>query len=151
MSNLSVTPTPATTKPISRITTTTKHLPTQRFHSVRASSQRSDQVAQGSHFQRRSMALGLGGVVLGLIIRGENAKAAARRAPPPPVQEKRDPSVSGLMAKVLASKKRKEAMKDSMTKLREKGKAVKDSIIELGEKGKEAIQEQSQKPDSPAD
>lgn len=83
----------------------------------------------------RSIALGLGGVVMGLSIGGENAKAA-RRAPPPPMQEKKDPTVSGLMAKVLASKRRKEVMEESMTKLREKGKA---------------IQEQSQQPDSSAD
>lgn len=68
-------------------------------------------------------------------IGGKNVKAA-RRAPSPPMQQKKDPSVSGLMAKVLASKRRKEAMEDSMTKLREKGKA---------------IQEQSQQADSSAD
>lgn len=54
----------------------------------------------------------------------EEAMAAARRPPPPPTGEKKDPTVSGLQAKVLASKKRKEAMKASMTKLREKGKPV---------------------------
>lgn len=54
----------------------------------------------------------------------EEAMAAARRPPPPPATEKKDPTVSGLQAKVLASKKRKEAMKASMAKLREKGKPV---------------------------
>ncbi|CAN8292030.1 unnamed protein product [Cochlearia groenlandica] len=54
----------------------------------------------------------------------EEAMAAARRPPPPPVKEKQDPNVSGVQAKVLASKKRKDAMKASMAKLREKGKSV---------------------------
>ncbi|KAF2531731.1 hypothetical protein F2Q70_00030979 [Brassica cretica] len=52
--------------------------------------------------------------------------AAARRPPPPPAVEKKDPNVSGVQAKVLASKKRKEAMKASMAKLRERGKSVVD-------------------------
>ncbi|KAK4359612.1 hypothetical protein RND71_021841 [Anisodus tanguticus] len=41
-----------------------------------------------------------------------------------PPTEKKDPNVSGVLAKVLASKRRKEAMKESMAKLREKGKPV---------------------------
>lgn len=53
-----------------------------------------------------------------------NAYAAARRPPPPPPQEKKDPNVSGVQAKVLASKKRKEAMKQEIAKLRERGKPV---------------------------
>ncbi|XP_008807249.1 uncharacterized protein LOC103719676 [Phoenix dactylifera] len=68
--------------------------------------------------------------IYGLIASGigslspDGANAAQRRPPPPPPEEKKDPSVSGLQAKVLASKKRKEAMKEEMTKLREKGKPV---------------------------
>lgn len=52
--------------------------------------------------------------------------AAGRRPPPPPPKEKKDPSISGVTAKVLASKKRKEAMKESIAKLREKGKQIQD-------------------------
>lgn len=54
----------------------------------------------------------------------QSAEAAARRPPPPPPQEKKDPNLSGVQAKVLASRKRKEAMKEAMAKLRERGKAV---------------------------
>ncbi|KAF8014048.1 hypothetical protein BT93_H0014 [Corymbia citriodora subsp. variegata] len=73
---------------------------------------------------RRSIALGL---VIGSLSLGfdeQSATAAARRPPPPPPEEKKDPNVSGVQAKVLASKKRKEAMKESIAKLREKGKPV---------------------------
>lgn len=69
-------------------------------------------------------------LICGLIASGigslspDGANAAQRRPPPPPLEEKNDPSVSGLQAKVLASKKRKEAMKEEMAKLREKGKPV---------------------------
>lgn len=54
----------------------------------------------------------------------DNVARAARRPPPPPLQEKNDPNVSGVQAKVLASKKRKEAMKEAMAKLRERGKPI---------------------------
>lgn len=60
----------------------------------------------------------------------KKANAAARRPPPPPPTEKKDPNVSGVLAKVLASKRRKEAMKESMAKLREKGKPVKSEPSE---------------------
>ena len=53
-----------------------------------------------------------------------NADAAARRPPPTPPTEKKDLNVSGVLAKVIASKKRKEAMKESMAQLREKGKLI---------------------------
>lgn len=68
--------------------------------------------------------MGLAVAVLGLNVVEKSASAAARRPLPPPPQEKKDPNVSGVKAKVLASIKRKEAMKDSMAKLREKGKLV---------------------------
>ncbi|XP_054816315.1 uncharacterized protein LOC129316082 [Prosopis cineraria] len=55
----------------------------------------------------------------------QNARAAARRQQPPPSEEKKDPNVSGVQAKVVASKKRKEAMKQNVAKLREKGNLVK--------------------------
>lgn len=67
--------------------------------------------------------MGLLGAVLGLSSGNQSARAA-RRPPPPPPQEKQDPNLSGVQAKVLASKKRKEAMKETMAKLREQGKAI---------------------------
>lgn len=55
--------------------------------------------------------------------------ASKRRAPPPPTEEKekKDPSLSGVQAKVLASRKRKEAMKEAVAKMREKGKNPADA------------------------
>ncbi|GFS45913.1 hypothetical protein Acr_00g0098960 [Actinidia rufa] len=73
---------------------------------------------------RASVTLGLVGAVQWGSIGNQKASAAARRPPPPPEGEKKDPSVSGLQAKVLASKKRKEAMKEAMAKLRGRGKPV---------------------------
>ncbi|KAL8088753.1 hypothetical protein AgCh_038512 [Apium graveolens] len=75
---------------------------------------------------RRGTTLGLGGLVLGLVQVASDgcANAAGRRAPPPPPEEKKDPSINGVTAKVLASKKRKEAMKESIARLKEKGKAI---------------------------
>ncbi|KAL5201770.1 hypothetical protein ABZP36_036124 [Zizania latifolia] len=57
---------------------------------------------------------------------GVASAASKRRAPPPApaAAEKKDPNVSGVQAKVLASKKRKEAMKEFVAKVREKGKPV---------------------------
>ncbi|XP_010539694.1 PREDICTED: uncharacterized protein LOC104813690 [Tarenaya hassleriana] len=72
---------------------------------------------------RRSMALGLSGAVWSWSAK-EEANAAARRPPPPPQAEKKDPNVSGVQAKVLASKKRKEAMKAAIAKLRERGNSI---------------------------
>lgn len=68
--------------------------------------------------------MGLASVALGLNTGGGNAWAAGRRPPPPPPKEKQDPNLTGLAAKVMASKKRKEAMKEITAKLREKGKPV---------------------------
>lgn len=62
--------------------------------------------------------------MLAVSLDDQTANAAARRPPPPPPTEKKDPNVSGVQAKILASKKRKEAMEQAMTKLREKGKPV---------------------------
>lgn len=73
--------------------------------------------------------MGLAGAVLSFVVGDRSANAAARRPPPPPVdekKEKKDPNVSGVLAKVLASKKRKEAMKEAVAKLREKGKPVQE-------------------------
>ena len=74
----------------------------------------------------RAAGLGLAGALLSFIVGDRSANAAARRPPPPPVdeKEKKDPNVSGVLAKVLASKRRKEAMKEEVAKLREKGKPV---------------------------
>ena len=62
--------------------------------------------------------------MLGLNSAEKKATAAARRPPPPPPEEKKDPNVSGLTAKVLASKRRKEAMKENVAKLRKQGKPI---------------------------
>ncbi|KAL5537321.1 hypothetical protein UlMin_045690 [Ulmus minor] len=95
-----------------------------RFQRVRAS----NQVPTKVDLNRRTVSLGLaigGGTLVGWNV-GEwsSARAAARRPPPPPPEEKKDPNVSGVLAKVLASKRRKEAMKEEMAKLRQKGKSV---------------------------
>ncbi|XP_051118349.1 uncharacterized protein LOC127242723 [Andrographis paniculata] len=113
--------------PISRTAATHLSLNGLHLHKVFACSSSSSN--EEIQVQRRSVALGLGGLVLGLQVGGGNA-SAARRPPPPPQQEKKDPNVSGVTAKVLASKKRKEAMKESIAKLREKGKPIKESIQE---------------------
>lgn len=66
-----------------------------------------------------------GAAMLGLSLSDEqSARGAARRPPPPPPTEKKDPNVSGVQAKVLASKRRKEAMKEEVARLRERGKSV---------------------------
>ncbi|KAF3451068.1 hypothetical protein FNV43_RR07157 [Rhamnella rubrinervis] len=111
-------PTPATvTLPIS---TSTSKKKTTRFPCVTFPS-----IADDKLERRRILSFGMAGAVLGFNFDGlRTANAAARRPPPSPAEEKKDPNVSGVQAKVLASKKRKEAMKESMAKLREKGKAV---------------------------
>ncbi|KAF8082458.1 hypothetical protein N665_0824s0006 [Sinapis alba] len=83
-------------------------------------------ILQVPQINRRAIVVGLGGAVWSWNAQNgkEEAMAAARRPPPPPPKEKNDPTVSGVQAKVLASKKRKEAMKASIAKLREKGKPV---------------------------
>ncbi|KAL4290019.1 hypothetical protein GQ457_14G001530 [Hibiscus cannabinus] len=76
---------------------------------------------------RRAVTLGLAGALLGFNVGDQRQANAARRPPPPPPLEKKDPSVSGVQAKVLASKKRKEAMKQAVAKMRENGKSVEGS------------------------
>ncbi|KAJ1290429.1 hypothetical protein BS78_02G242600 [Paspalum vaginatum] len=75
---------------------------------------------------RRALLCGLIAAGAGAMLAPGIAHAASkRRAPPPvPAEEKKDPNVSGVQAKVLASKRRKEAMKEAVAKLREKGKPV---------------------------
>lgn len=71
--------------------------------------------------------MALAGLVLSCSVFGEgSANAAARRPPPSPTEEKKDPNVSGVRAKVLASKRRKEAMKEAVSKLKEKGKPIQE-------------------------
>jgi len=65
-----------------------------------------------------------GAVVVGLGLIDEQSASGAARRPPPPPTEKKDPNVSGVMAKILASKRRKEAMKEEVGKLRARGKTV---------------------------
>ena len=63
--------------------------------------------------------------IVGAVYGEKKAWAGARRAAPPPTdQEKKDPNISAVQAKVLASRKRKEAMKQAMAKQRERGKKV---------------------------
>ncbi|CAL5082360.1 unnamed protein product [Urochloa decumbens] len=75
---------------------------------------------------RRELVYGLIAVGAGAMLGPDIASAASKRRPPPqaPTEEKKDPNVSGVQAKVLASKRRKEAMKEAVAKLREKGKPV---------------------------
>jgi len=75
---------------------------------------------------RRAILCGLIAAGAGAMLGPDIASAASKRRPPPPAptEEKKDPNVSGVQAKVLASKRRKEAMKEAVAKLREKGKPV---------------------------
>ncbi|KAL5781332.1 hypothetical protein ACOSP7_006361 [Xanthoceras sorbifolium] len=96
--------------------------PSIAFQRVSTSHQSCKQVST----TRRNVSLGLVGAVLGLNVVGGDAKAYAprKRPPPPPARERKDPNMSDLQAKLLASKKRKEEMKQAAAKLREKGKAI---------------------------
>ncbi|KAL6976128.1 hypothetical protein U1Q18_024919 [Sarracenia purpurea var. burkii] len=101
------------------------HLPFLGFRRVWASHHAPHDALDQRIIGRRDLVLGLGGALVGLTnIGNQNASAAARRPPPPPPEEKKDPNVSGVLAKVLASKKRKEAMKEEVAKLRERGKSI---------------------------
>ena len=78
------------------------------------------------HCCYRAILCGLIAAGAGAMLGPDIASAASKRRPPPPAptEEKKDPNVSGVQAKVLASKRRKEAMKEAVAKLREKGKPV---------------------------
>uniref|UniRef100_A0A7N0U0J2 Uncharacterized protein n=1 Tax=Kalanchoe fedtschenkoi TaxID=63787 RepID=A0A7N0U0J2_KALFE len=95
------------------------------------SSQRAGSHSRNAPIDRRTVALLLAGGVAGwlnlLVVGDESANAAARRPPPGPPAEKKDPNISGLAAKVLASKKRKEAMKEAIAKQRQRGKPAADA------------------------
>ncbi|KFK44247.1 hypothetical protein AALP_AA1G233900 [Arabis alpina] len=101
-------------------------------------------VLQIPPINRRTIVLGLGSALWSwkAFNGNEEAMAAARRAPPPPATEKKDPNVTGLQAKILANKKRKEAMKESIAKLREKGKPVVEEEAKVIEKGKPVVVEE---------
>ncbi|KAK3132935.1 hypothetical protein QOZ80_6AG0529790 [Eleusine coracana subsp. coracana] len=76
---------------------------------------------------RRAFLGGLIAASAGAMLGPDIASAASKRRPPPPESstgEKKDPNISGVQAKVLASRKRKEAMKEAVAKMREKGKPV---------------------------
>ncbi|XP_059434129.1 uncharacterized protein LOC132167237 [Corylus avellana] len=122
----SLTPAPAPATPFStRLTKKTTHFPSLGFQRVWASHQGGDgEELDNKLVHRRAVTWGLAGAMLGLNVGDRSASAAARRPPPPAPGEKKDPNVSGVQAKVLASKKRKEAMKQSMAKLKERGKPV---------------------------
>ncbi|KAJ9173979.1 hypothetical protein P3X46_017061 [Hevea brasiliensis] len=102
---------------------TTTHVPSLGFQRVLACHKDSKPISAGNPIHRRTVSLGLAGGLLALNIGRWNANAA-RRPPPPPPEEKKDPNLSGVQAKVLASKKRKEAMKEFAAKQREKGKPI---------------------------
>ncbi|GAV86824.1 hypothetical protein CFOL_v3_30250 [Cephalotus follicularis] len=99
------------------------HFPSLGFQGVCASYQKPNKVLELNLVHRRTIAIGLASALVGLKF-GERSASAAKRPSPPPPKEKTDPNVSGALAKVLASKKRKEAMKESLAKLREKGKPI---------------------------
>ncbi|MBA0628543.1 hypothetical protein Godav_023259 [Gossypium davidsonii] len=121
----SLTPVPATSiTPIAKSTKLASHIPTLRLQTVSASYQTPHHVLDDKLVYRRTVTLSLAGAMLSLNVGDQRQANAARRPPPPPPEEKKDPSVSGVQAKVLASKKRKEAMKQAMAKMREKGKPV---------------------------
>ncbi|EEF37482.1 uncharacterized protein LOC8286364 [Ricinus communis] len=125
----SLTTTPAAAIPISSSSKSknpTIHVASLGFQGLLAHHKDSKPASHSNlvHRSRRTVTLGLAsGLLLGLTV-GEGSANAARRQAPPPPEEKKDPNVSGVQAKVLASKKRKEAMKESIAKLREKGKVV---------------------------
>ncbi|GAB4825466.1 hypothetical protein Ancab_008339 [Ancistrocladus abbreviatus] len=106
---------------------TTSSSGSSNTRTVLACQKDSAQTSAATSLQRRIITWGLAGAALGVNIGHEQTSlAAARRPPPPPPDEKKDPNVSGVQAKVLASKKRKEAMKEAMAKQRERGKPISD-------------------------
>ncbi|KAJ8755231.1 hypothetical protein K2173_019029 [Erythroxylum novogranatense] len=97
------------------------HIATTAPSSANSNKEDLDPVLDTKLAHRWHVTLSLGGIALGLQIGGSNA-LAARGPPPPPPEE--DPNVSGLEAKVLSSKKRKEATKEAVAKLRKRGKTI---------------------------
>uniref|UniRef100_A0A6N2M2K0 Uncharacterized protein n=1 Tax=Salix viminalis TaxID=40686 RepID=A0A6N2M2K0_SALVM len=125
----SLTITPATTaRPVAVKSKKTSRVPSLGFQRARACHGDSVSFSDNKLVHRRTIALGLAGALMGVNTGGWNANAAAKRPPPPPPREKKDPSISGLQAKVLASKKRKEAMKEEVARLRGRRKGSKRTI-----------------------
>ncbi|KAL2487599.1 uncharacterized protein Fot_40891 [Forsythia ovata] len=125
MSHLLAPATPSTAKPVPSLWR--KPSPSPNFssvHKVWACSRGCNEVQEEKQVRRRGLLLGLAGAAVVVNGGDRDARGAARRPPPPPPQEKKDPNVSGLTAKILASKKRKEAMKESIAKIRENGKPI---------------------------
>ncbi|GMY32850.1 Zinc transporter like [Fagus crenata] len=121
----SISPAPSLPTPISTRLKRTQ-FPSLGFQRVWACHQGCNEDQHDKLVRRRAVTLGLAGAMLSLNVGDQRASAAARRPPPPPPGERKDPNVSGVQAKVLASKKRKEAMKEEVAKLRERGKTIKE-------------------------
>ncbi|KAL2470127.1 Uncharacterized protein Adt_38263 [Abeliophyllum distichum] len=125
MSHLLAPAAPSTAKPVPSVWR--KSSPRSNFsgaHAVWACGRGCNEVQEEKQVRRRGVLLWLAGAAVVMNGGDRDASGAARRPPPPPPQEKKDPSVSGLTAKILASKKRKEAMKESIAKIRENGKPI---------------------------
>lgn len=74
-----------------------------------------------SNVDRRFFAI-TGAVLVSSVLYTKEAHAVKRKAPPPEEpKEKNDPNMSALRAKVIASNRRKEAMKASLEKMRGNG------------------------------
>ncbi|KAG2721846.1 hypothetical protein I3843_02G084900 [Carya illinoinensis] len=121
--SLTPAPLPATV-PISTASRDKSQCPSLGFQRVWLCHQGCDGDLDYKLVHRRAVTLGIAGAVLGLNVSNRSGSAAARRPPPPSPEERRDPNLSGVQVKVLASKKRKEAMKEAVGKLRERGKPV---------------------------
>eukprot|EP00262_Sarcandra_glabra_P008219 TRINITY_DN21547_c0_g1_i1.p1 TRINITY_DN21547_c0_g1~~TRINITY_DN21547_c0_g1_i1.p1 ORF type:complete len:128 (+),score=27.10 TRINITY_DN21547_c0_g1_i1:63-446(+) len=123
----SLAPTPPIPSPISTRMKKKGSSPFLGFHRKWSAQLVSDQAldakSNAPSVHRRVFVWGLMGVVFGSMAYSECA-SAAKRGPPPPPTEKKDPNISGVQAKVLASIKRKEAMKEAVKELRERGKPV---------------------------
>lgn len=74
-----------------------------------------------SNVDRRFFAI-TGAVLVSSVLYTKEAHAGKRKTPPPEEpKQKNDPNISALQAKVLASNRRKEAMKASLEKMRGNG------------------------------
>ncbi|KAJ4956649.1 hypothetical protein NE237_013432 [Protea cynaroides] len=118
----SITPSPISTRSATHNTS-----PPLKFQRNCVTNPGFNQTLHDKTVTRRVFVCGLTGAALCLNAGQQSASAAKRRPPPPPPEEKKEkknPNVSGIQAKILASKKRKEAMEESVAKLRERGKPV---------------------------
>eukprot|EP00252_Welwitschia_mirabilis_P003809 TRINITY_DN13874_c0_g2_i1.p1 TRINITY_DN13874_c0_g2~~TRINITY_DN13874_c0_g2_i1.p1 ORF type:complete len:148 (+),score=26.16 TRINITY_DN13874_c0_g2_i1:183-626(+) len=81
-----------------------------------------------SNARRRAFVIAGGAILLRSMFDVKTA-LAAKRKPPSSEEEKKpknDPNVSGVQAKVIASIKRKEAMRQALAKLKQRGKLEKE-------------------------